>query len=243
MQTSSANGSNQEQHLRAQLELLKNHDAATQASAAAANNLRNALIQPAPARPSNGYDALSTASQDVARILSSKPEEAHIHPDLRARPNHAPTASMMPIAAPSGHEPGASGGLSGPSIAPAPPSSAMSDDGGPNDGHKAKRELSQSKRAAQNRAAQRAFRQRKEGYIKKLEQQVREYMEMEVNFKTMQAENYALREYVIHLQSRMLETQGDRHHLPSRRQVSATTPPTRSPWARRSRPSPRPSPA
>lgn len=58
-------------------------------------------------------------------------------------------------------------------------------------------------------SSQRAFRQRKEGYIKKLEQQVREYMEMEQTFKAMQSENYALREYVIHLQSRLLDTQGE----------------------------------
>jgi len=72
-----------------------------------------------------------------------------------------------------------------------------------------KRELSQSKRAAQNRAAQRAFRQRKEGYIKKLEEQVRELHNLEDNFKAIQAENYSLREYIIHLQSRLIESQGD----------------------------------
>lgn len=58
-------------------------------------------------------------------------------------------------------------------------------------------------------SVQRAFRQRKEGYIKKLEQQVRDYMEMEQSFKTMQSENYALREYVIHLQSRLLDVHGE----------------------------------
>ncbi|KAH6856657.1 hypothetical protein B0I37DRAFT_80190 [Chaetomium sp. MPI-CAGE-AT-0009] len=77
------------------------------------------------------------------------------------------------------------------------------------DGRKAKRELSQSKRAAQNRAAQRAFRQRKEGYIKKLEQQVRDYGEMESTFKSLQAENYTLRDYVMRLQSRLLDAQGE----------------------------------
>jgi len=77
------------------------------------------------------------------------------------------------------------------------------------DGRKAKRELSQSKRAAQNRAAQRAFRQRKEGYIKKLEQQVRDYADIENNFKALQAENYNLREYVINLQSRLLDVKAD----------------------------------
>ncbi|RYP03063.1 hypothetical protein DL764_005412 [Monosporascus ibericus] len=78
-----------------------------------------------------------------------------------------------------------------------------------NDARKGKRELSQSKRAAQNRAAQRAFRQRKEHYIKKLEQQVREYTEMEQHFKVIQNDNYALREYVIQLQSRLLDLRQD----------------------------------
>ncbi|KAK2613536.1 hypothetical protein N8I77_000443 [Diaporthe amygdali] len=89
-----------------------------------------------------------------------------------------------------------------------PSSSAPLDGDDPNaDGRKAKRELSQSKRAAQNRAAQRAFRQRKEGYIKKLEQQVREFGEMEQHYKNMESENYALREYIVHLQSRLLDAQ------------------------------------
>jgi hypothetical protein len=56
---------------------------------------------------------------------------------------------------------------------------------------------------------QRAFRQRKEGYIKKLEQQVRDYTEMEINYKGLQTENYTLRDYVLRLQSRLLDTQGD----------------------------------
>ncbi|KAG9244271.1 hypothetical protein BJ878DRAFT_78290 [Calycina marina] len=76
------------------------------------------------------------------------------------------------------------------------------------DGRRGKtRELSQSKRAAQNRAAQRAFRQRKEGYIKKLEEQVREHHVLEENYKAIQAENYSLREYIIHLQSRLIDNQ------------------------------------
>ena len=120
-----------------------------------------------------------------------------------------------------------------------------------------KRELSTSKRAAQNRAAQvslplrqscvrvrgwrssrneassdrdwrsvikiltnkaifanfaclqRAFRQRKEGHIKKLEEQVRDYAILSENYKRMQAENYLLRDYIISLQSRLLESQGE----------------------------------
>ncbi|MCJ1235012.1 hypothetical protein MMC14_002976 [Varicellaria rhodocarpa] len=97
------------------------------------------------------------------------------------------------------------------------------DDNG-SDGKKGgKRELSTSKRAAQNRAAQRAFRQRKEGHIKKLEEQVRDYNLLSENFKSLQAENYQLRDYIINLQSRLLESQGefpqppgniDLHHPP-----------------------------
>jgi hypothetical protein len=56
---------------------------------------------------------------------------------------------------------------------------------------------------------QRAFRQRKEGYIKKLEEQVRDYQVLSENFKAVQAENYQLRDYIINLQSRLLESQGE----------------------------------
>ncbi|KAL9122053.1 MAG: hypothetical protein Q9187_001389 [Circinaria calcarea] len=84
------------------------------------------------------------------------------------------------------------------------------------DGKKgSKRELSTSKRAAQNRAAQRAFRQRKEGHIKKLEEQVRDYSLLSENYKALQAENYQLRDYIINLQSRLIESQGDYPQPPS----------------------------
>lgn len=72
-----------------------------------------------------------------------------------------------------------------------------------------RRELSTSKRAAQNRAAQRAFRQRKEGYIKKLEEQVRDFAEMENQFKNLQSENFSLREYIIHLQSKIIDLKAE----------------------------------
>ncbi|KAH6607670.1 transmembrane [Trichoderma cornu-damae] len=209
-QSSPANGANtQEQHLRAQLELLQNHDSAP--SSASPNPSARDHRGP-PSRPPNGYDVLAPSSQDVARpVLAKLDAEAHIHPDLRASVGHAPAASMMPMVPPSGHSPGTAGpGPSAVPLAPAPPQQMAVDDANPtNDGRKAKRELSQSKRAAQNRAAQRAFRQRKEGYIKKLEQQVRDLAELEHSYKSMQSENFALREYVIHLQSRLLDAQGE----------------------------------
>ena len=60
-----------------------------------------------------------------------------------------------------------------------------------------------------NLQQQRAFRQRKEGYIKKLEEQVRELHALEENYKAIQAENYSLREYIIQVQSRLIESQGE----------------------------------
>ncbi|KAI9788003.1 MAG: hypothetical protein M1816_007307 [Peltula sp. TS41687] len=87
---------------------------------------------------------------------------------------------------------------------------------GEGSGRKAsKRELSTSKRAAQNRAAQRAFRQRKEGYIKKMEAEVKDYKVLEDNYKAVQAENYQLRDYIINLQSRLIESQGEYPQPPS----------------------------
>ncbi|CAK3823345.1 transcription factor kapC [Lecanosticta acicola] len=90
---------------------------------------------------------------------------------------------------------------------------------------KGKRELSTSKRAAQNRAAQRAFRQRKEGYIKKLEEQVKEFQTMEHNYKALQNENYQLREYILNLQGRLLENQSDFPPAPSHINLSSGGPP------------------
>ncbi|PSN71855.1 hypothetical protein BS50DRAFT_237198 [Corynespora cassiicola Philippines] len=82
-------------------------------------------------------------------------------------------------------------------------------DGHMSEGRKGRRELSTSKRAAQNRAAQRAFRQRKEEYIKQLKDQVKEFEQLCELYKTLQTENYQLRDYIINLQSRLIEIQGE----------------------------------
>jgi len=79
---------------------------------------------------------------------------------------------------------------------------------------KGRRELSMSKRAAQNRAAQRAFRQRKEQYIHTLKSQVQNYEQMATNYKSLEKENLILREYIIQLQSRLLES-GHRDMIPT----------------------------
>lgn len=62
---------------------------------------------------------------------------------------------------------------------------------------------------------QRAFRQRKEGYIKKLEEQVKDFDNLGNNYKALQNENYQLREYILNLQSRLLENQSDFPPAPS----------------------------
>ena len=56
---------------------------------------------------------------------------------------------------------------------------------------------------------QRAFRQRKEGYIKKLEEQVRDFTTMQESYKQIQSENFQLRDYIINIQSRLIESQGE----------------------------------
>lgn len=70
---------------------------------------------------------------------------------------------------------------------------------------RAQRELSNTKRAAQNRAAQRAFRLRKEQHINKLEDDVKRYQIMEDTCKTLQQENSALRHYITLLQTKMTD--------------------------------------
>lgn len=129
-------------------------------------------------------------------------------------------------------------------------------------GRGGKRELSTSKRAAQNRAAQvcsdlsfwlnssleliislliisdlpvlfllkqRAFRQRKEGYIKKLEEQVRDFNQMQESYKQIQAENYQLRDYIINLQSRLIEHQGEEAVPPPPLPLINAAPPSPAP--------------
>ncbi|KAL8720407.1 MAG: hypothetical protein Q9225_002727 [Loekoesia sp. 1 TL-2023] len=97
-------------------------------------------------------------------------------------------------------------------------------DGNQSDGKKGKRELSTSKRAAQNRAAQRAFRQRKEGHIKELEAQVKDYNALSESYKALQAENYQLRDYIITLQSRLIESQGELPQPPSNIEINSQRP-------------------
>ncbi|KAI5246726.1 hypothetical protein E4T42_06222 [Aureobasidium subglaciale] len=84
---------------------------------------------------------------------------------------------------------------------------------------RAQRELSNTKRAAQNRAAQRAFRMRKEQHINKLEDDLKRYLVMEDNYKALQHETFALRDYIAELQTRMTEKNITFPPAPSRAQM------------------------
>ncbi|KAJ5152617.1 uncharacterized protein N7482_009095 [Penicillium canariense] len=107
--------------------------------------------------------------------------------------------------------------ISGAMMAAAPQTPTQPQQGSPEDvtpKSYGKRELSTSKRAAQNRAAQRAFRQRKETYIRKLEEEVKGVDGLREQIKQLLGENYSLREYVINLQSRLMDAQAEVPELP-----------------------------
>lgn len=70
------------------------------------------------------------------------------------------------------------------------------------------RMLSNTKRAHQNRQAQRAFRQRKEMYIKELEAKVHELKASKETISALRQENIQLRDYILALQSRLIEHPG-----------------------------------
>ncbi|EDK43102.1 predicted protein [Lodderomyces elongisporus NRRL YB-4239] len=71
------------------------------------------------------------------------------------------------------------------------------------------KQISQTKRAEQNRNAQRAFRQRKEKYVQDLEAKSQELEELKSKFKNLNNENVQLKDYVMILQRKIIElTQG-----------------------------------
>lgn len=70
------------------------------------------------------------------------------------------------------------------------------------------RPLTNTKRAQQNRQAQRAFRQRKELYIKDLESKVNELKQSKDTIDALRQENIQLRDYILALQSRLIEHPG-----------------------------------
>ncbi|OJJ50717.1 hypothetical protein ASPZODRAFT_126645 [Penicilliopsis zonata CBS 506.65] len=148
------------------------------------------------------HDQLLAAQQHLAAHAPARgqgqPPPQHLQP---AAPSRDPANNNIDPA------------IAGTAIMSAPQS--VEPDGGQDPKTYGKRPLSTSKRAAQNRAAQRAFRQRKETYIRKLEEQCKEFERINESNKALQAENYQLREYIINLQSRLLDSQGEVPELPS----------------------------
>lgn len=68
-----------------------------------------------------------------------------------------------------------------------------------------KKKVSSTKRALQNRNAQRAFRQRREKYLKELEGRVAEILQLHKKIDDLQRENRELRDYTMALQSELLK--------------------------------------
>lgn len=100
-------------------------------------------LEPAPATEPLPHGYTEPATPPVSAPIIDP--ELSIHPTLRS-PGYVPTANMMPSGVPAPPEHNVIPG-------PANPGGTSPVDPGA-DGRKAKRELSQSKRAAQNRAAQ-----------------------------------------------------------------------------------------
>ncbi|KAK3171833.1 hypothetical protein OEA41_003917 [Lepraria neglecta] len=159
-----------------------------------------ANIAPAP-HPMRGSGQQENATDQALREqLLAQVHNQHLSPH---RPEHQLSNTANP------HHHNIDPAIAGPGMMNSGAGDSGGDENG-SDGRKSgKRELSTSKRAAQNRAAQRAFRQRKEGHIKSLETQVREFNNLSENYKALQTENYQLRDYIILLQSRLLESQGE----------------------------------
>lgn len=154
--------------MRAQVELLRNPPDAESANQSDDTTKRDPSGSASP-QPADKYETTEAPLPDTRDLNFRSEAESFIHPDLRAaHEQHSDSANMMPIAPPSGHSPGSQ--HQEPStaqllasaathhqnnLAPAPP---QPQGGGPDphiDGRsRPKRELSQTKRAAQNRAAQ-----------------------------------------------------------------------------------------
>ncbi|RCK67442.1 putative transcription factor kapC [Candida viswanathii] len=71
------------------------------------------------------------------------------------------------------------------------------------------RAVSTTKRAEQNRNAQRAFRVRKEKYIKDLEEKAQEVDQLKATIENLEIRNRAMTKYICELQRQMLDTKGD----------------------------------
>lgn len=106
--------------------------------------------------------------------------------------------------------------LGGGIITPVDDKTGMKEDEAP------KRPVSNTRRAAQNRSAQKAFRQRKERYIKDLEAQAAEVPGLKQAIEDLKAENLRLRDYTIALQGRIIELGNDNFPNPNTSVVASS---------------------
>lgn len=148
--------------MRAQVELLRSEGQSGTSSA------EGDYPSPPPGQANGNEQHTNTTAHDVHRALNHRSENDYIHPELRTAHDQQPSANMMPMAPSSGPPPGSAHATavlqpSPPDLAPAanmtagPPQDqgAASQTSPPGNGRKQQtRELSQTKRAAQNRAAQ-----------------------------------------------------------------------------------------
>ncbi|KAL4892482.1 putative transcription factor kapC [Aspergillus ambiguus] len=173
-------------------------------------------LAPAP------HPSMQTSAQDHAdQVLHDQLLAAHQHlshpQQARAQAPASQAPHMQPNTASPRDQNNIDPAISGAAMLSAPPQTPPQPEPATQESPKTygKRPLSTSKRAAQNRAAQRAFRQRKESYIRKLEEQVKQLDTVSEEYKALHAENYQLREYIINLQTRLLDSQGEVPELPS----------------------------
>ncbi|EMG51031.1 hypothetical protein G210_4726 [Candida maltosa Xu316] len=77
------------------------------------------------------------------------------------------------------------------------------------------RAVSTTKRAEQNRNAQRAFRVRKEKYVKDLEIKAQEAERLKTKVENLEAKNRALTDYICELQRQMLHSKNEPQNDPN----------------------------
>ncbi|KAJ2554634.1 hypothetical protein EV175_002527 [Coemansia sp. RSA 1933] len=116
------------------------------------------------------------------------------------------------------------------------------DNGHPSGGESStkRRNINSSKRAAQNRAAQRAFRLRRERYVAGLEEKARSYDRLEAAYIEMQRENFQLRSRLNKIQT---ENSILRNHLAAGTHAASPSPPNAATVSFMSAQAPTPAPA
>ena len=133
--------------------------------------------------------AVAKAQQAQAQAKAQGASEAQAEQQIHS-PSQIIGQAAHSVVSPVGHSPTGSGGGQGLELG------------------RQGRPLNNTKRAQQNRQAQRAFRQRKELYIKDVEAKVTELKSSKDTIDALRQENIQLRDYILALQSRLIEHPG-----------------------------------